>query len=107
MDRIRDQVRKVLQLPINNGKEIQNHPKTSATAFANTTSKSKSSPQQDLISELGADINAAREVEAAINTYLRRASETYDLHKNYEVCIFICMAETITTYCNIQKLFIN
>ena len=31
------------------------------------------------------DINTAIEVESAINTYLRRSSETFDLGKNYEV----------------------
>ena len=31
-------------------------------------------------------MNTSMEVESAINTYLRRSSETFDLGKNYEVC---------------------
>ena len=35
-------------------------------------------------------MNTSMEVESAINTYLRRSSETFDLGKNYEVCKSFC-----------------
>ena len=58
--------------------------------------KNKKSVQLNTIKEdiEAIDINTAIEVESAINKYLRRSSETFDLRRNYEVSDnnFICNA---------------
>ena len=77
VEKIREQIRRVLQLP----------PPTRASNQApNKTRKSSSQliPIKEDIEE--PDMNTSMEVESAINTYLRRSSETFDLGKNYEVC---------------------
>ena len=50
-----------------------------------STSKNKNNLHQINEEMEALDINTAIEVEAAVNTYLRRSSEIYDLSKNYEV----------------------
>ena len=77
VERIREQVRKVLQLSRNNA---SNHPISNIhmSSFNETVNQSPKDAQ----------ISAAREVAAAVNKYLRRTSETYDLSKHYQVNIF-------------------
>ena len=61
-------------------------PTRASNQTPNKTRKSSSQliPIKEDIEE--PDMNTSMEVESAINTYLRRSSETFDLGKNYEVC---------------------
>ena len=82
-EKIREQIRRVLQLP-----PTRSSSQSSSNSFSTlATMKNKKHVQLNTIKEdvETLDINTAIEVESSINTYLRRSSENFDLAKNYEV----------------------
>ena len=74
VERIREQVRKVLQL---------SRDKASNNPISNTRISSSNETVKQHLKD--SEISAAKEVEDAVNKYLRRTSETYDLSKHYQV----------------------
>ena len=72
--------------------------------MVSTIKGKKASPLNTITEDVEvSDINTTIEVEKAINTYLRRSSETFDLGKNYEVSfMFFHMIEILYIYKNIE-----
>ena len=95
VERIREQVRKVLQLSRDNA---SNNP------ILNTRISSSNETVKQPLKD--SEINAAREVEAAVNKYLRRTSETYDLSKHYQVNRFTRALTATILLLFVQYLFI-
>lgn len=88
VEKIREQIKRVLQLPPTRG---GNALPTSSNTTSFSTIKNKKPVHLNTIKEdiEALDINTAIEVESAINKYLRRSSETFDLGRNYEVSVTI------------------
>ena len=94
VERIREQVRKVLQLSRDN-------------ASNNPISNTRISSSNETVKQHWKDseISAAKEVEDAVNKYLRRTSETYDLSKHYQVNRFTQALTATILLLFVQYLF--